>query len=401
MDTDYFFDLVVPQRIVFGWGRRREVGRWARTLGRRAWLVCGVRWDPTGGLMAEIAGSLREEGVESVPVATLSHEPEVADVDRLADELRGHDPGEGDFLLAIGGGAAIDLAKAAAAMATNREGATVKDYLEGVGRGLTIVHPPLPVMAMPTTAGAGAEATRNAVISSYDPPFKKSLRDDRLMPRIALVDPELTVTAAADVTAASGMDAITQLIESYVSRPRQSITRILTRSALPTALPAIVEAVENGRSRNAREAMSLAALLSGMALANSGLGMAHGVAAALGIHCRVPHGAACALMLPVAIRANMIVAQGDIAELSFIVSRAAGERPAESANRSPAERADAFLEQIETLCDRVGTPRRLSQVGVTRDQIPQIVRSSRGSSMSGNPRELTDAELTEILESIL
>ena len=124
--------------------------------------------------MAEIIAALCAEGVEPIPLATLSHEPEVADVDRLATELRARNPGEGDFLLAIGGGAAIDLAKAAAAMATNREAATVKDYLEGVGRGLTLVHPPLPVMAVPTTAGTGAEATRNAVISSYDPPFKKA-----------------------------------------------------------------------------------------------------------------------------------------------------------------------------------------------------------------------------------
>ena len=230
-------------------GRRREAGRWARTLGRRAWLVCGRRWDPTGRLMAEIADSLRAEGVEPVPVATLSHEPEVADVDQVTAELRGRDPAEGDFLLAIGGGAAIDLAKAAAAMATNREGPTVKDYLEGVGRGLTVLHPPLPVLAMPTTAGTGAEATRNAVISCYDPPFKKSLRDDRLMPRIALVDPELTVTAPPDVTAASGMDAITQLIESYVSKKCAADHRPDRHARAEMALPAIVEAVENGRSR--------------------------------------------------------------------------------------------------------------------------------------------------------
>jgi alcohol dehydrogenase class IV len=393
MDTDYRFDLIVPQRIVFGWGRRREAGRWARTLGRRAWLICGLRWDPTGGRRAEIEAALRAEGVEPVALGTLSHEPEVADVDRLAAELRGRGPGEGDFLLAIGGGAVIDLAKAAAAMATNREGATVKDYLEGVGRGLTILNSPLPVMALPTTAGTGAEATRNAVISSYDPPFKKSLRDDRLMPRVALVDPELTVTAPPDVTAASGMDAITQLIESDVSKRRQPITSAIVARGLVAGLPAIVEAVEDGQSRHAREAMSLSALLSGITLTNAGLGMAHGVAAALGIHCRIAHGAACALMLPVAIRANLDACRGRFAELSRLVSGTAFQPSGQT--------AEAFLTQIEKLCDRVGTPRRLSRVGVTRDQIPQIVKSSRGSSMSGNPRELSDAELTEILESIL
>jgi len=135
---------------------------------------------------------------------------------------------------------------------------------------------------MPTTAGAGAEATKNAVISSYNPPFKKSLRDNRILPHIALIDPELTVSSPPHVTAASGMDAITQLIESYVSRKAQPIPQALAVEGLKLAIPAIEEAVENGKSRLAREAMAHAAMLSGIALANSGLGMAHGIAAAMG-----------------------------------------------------------------------------------------------------------------------
>ncbi len=294
MNAKLSYDFLSPQRIVFGWGRRREVGVLGRTLGHRAFLVCGLPPEVAAAALHEIADLLRAEGVEPLPLATLLHEPEVADVDRVAADIRGHRAAEGDFLLAVGGGAAIDLAKATAAMATNGDSPTVKDYLEGVGRGLRLAQKPLPVLAMPSTAGTGAEATKNAVISSYDPPFKKSLRDDRLVPRIALVDPQLTVTVPPSVTAASGMDAITQLIESYVSRKSQPIPRALAVQGLRMAAPAIVEAVEKGSSQPAREAMSHAALLSGMALANSGLGMAHGVAAALGTHCRVPHGAACA-----------------------------------------------------------------------------------------------------------
>jgi alcohol dehydrogenase class IV len=321
------------------------------------------------------------------------HEPEVGDVDRVAADIRGHRPAEGDFLLALGGGAAIDLAKATAAMATNSDSPTVKDYLEGVGRGLRLAQQPLPVLAMPSTAGTGAEATKNAVISSYDPPFKKSLRDNRLVPRIALVDPQLAVTIPPSVTAASGMDAITQLIESYVSRKSQPIPRALAVQGLKMAAPAIVEAVENGSSQPAREAMAHAALLSGMALANAGLGMAHGVAAALGTHCRVPHGAACALMLPAAIRANREVAQADFARLAHLLVGRSFPHPAVA--------ADAFLAEIERLCDRVGVARRLGPLGVTREQIPLLVKSSRGTSMSANPREISDAELTAILEGLL
>jgi alcohol dehydrogenase class IV len=388
------YDFIAPRQIVFGWGRRRSVGSLAQTLGKRALVVCGSRTLRARGVVAEIFDLLRQASVEPVDLETLDREPEVADVDRVAGSLREREAGPGDFLLAIGGGSAIDLAKAAAAMAVNRESHTVRDYLENVGRDLQLVNEPLPVMAMPTTAGTGAEATRNAVISSHDPPFKKSLRDTRIMPRIALVDPELCTSAAPQITAAGGMDAVTQLIESYISRKARPIPRALSLEGLPLAIGAIAEAVENGASRPARTAMSHAALLSGMALANSGLGMAHGVAAALGIHCRAPHGMACAVMLPVALRINFPVCQAELAELARSVSP-------NTRLKSPKRLVERFIDDIELLCDRVRVPRRLSALGVTSAQLPEIVKSSRGSSMSGNPRDLSDAELTEALEGIL
>ena len=388
------YDFNAPQRIVFGWGRRREVGSLARSLGRRAFLICGAPALAASGVLGEITEAARSQGVETVFLETIVHEPEVQDVDRVAAALRDHRPGPGDFVLAVGGGAAIDLGKAAAAMATNDESPTVKDYLENVGRDLKLVHDPLPVMAMPTTAGTGAEATRNAVISCYDPPFKKSLRSEKILPRIALVDPELTVTVPPEVTAASGMDAITQLIESYLSRKAQPIPHALAVEGLRKAIPAIAEAVSSGRSQPARENMAHAAMISGMCLANSGLGMAHGVAAALGVHCRVAHGTACALMLPVALRVNCQVRQAELARLAHILF-------GKGSSTSTEEAAEVFLAEISSLCGRVGVPRRLSQLGVTAGQIPALVRDSRGSSMSGNPRELSDEELTKILEEIL
>jgi len=388
------YEFQAPQRIVFGWGRRRQVGALAKTLGRRGLLVCGASALAESGALAEIAAAAGAEGVEIVPLETIVHEPLVDDVDRVSARVRRLGLRPGDFLLAVGGGAAIDLAKAVAAMATNCQSPTVRDYLENVGRDLKLVEDPLPVLAMPTTAGTGAEATRNAVISSYDPPFKKSLRSEKIMPRIALIDPELTVTVPPPVTAASGMDAITQLIESFISRKAQPIPRALCREGLRQAVPAIVEAVENPTSRPARERMAHAALLSGMALANSGLGMAHGVAAALGVHCRIAHGVACALLLPVALRVNRPACEADLARIAHL---AVGKE----ASTAPGGPVDALIDAIETICNRIGIPRRLSQLGVTGEQIPAIVQSSRGSSMSGNPRELCDAELAEILEDIL
>lgn len=388
------YEFLAPSRIVFGWGRRREVGALARLLGRRAFIICGAPVLTEGGVLSQIADDLRAEGVDAFFLETIVHEPEVEDVDRVAVVVRDTGLRAGDFILAVGGGAAIDLAKAVAAMATNDASPTVKDYLEGVGRDLKLLEEPLPVLAMPTTAGTGAEATRNAVISSYDPPFKKSLRSEKIMPRIALVDPELTVSVPPATTAASGMDAITQLIESFISRKARPIPQALALEGLKKAVPAIVEAVENGTSRRARERMAHAALLSGMALANSGLGMAHGVAAALGVHCRVAHGVACALMLPVALEVNRQVRQAELARLAHLLFRKGPSTP-------PEEAVEHLIREISAMCDRVGLPRRLSQLGVTADQIPEIVKSSRGSSMDGNPRELSDQELTALLHQIL
>lgn len=388
------YDFLAPRQIVFGWGRRRELGTLARTLGRRAFLVCGLPPSLAEGVVREISDALTPEGIPIVATETIAHEPEVGDVDRLAASVRKHRAAPGDFMLAVGGGAAVDLAKAVAAMATNHESPTVQDYLEGVGRALQLLNDPLPVLAMPTTAGTGAEATKNAVISSYDPPFKKSLRDVRLMPQVALVDPQLTVSVPPEVTAASGMDAITQLIESFISRNAQPIPQALCMQGLRLAVPALAEAVEDGSSRPAREKMAHAALLSGMALANSGLGMAHGVAPALGTHCRVPHGVACAVMLPVALRVNRAVRQQELSRLAHLLFRRGPSMP-------PEEAVDVLIREIEALCDRVGVPRRLSELGVRAEQIPALVQDSRGSSMSGNPRELTDEELTTFLEEIL
>lgn len=387
------YDFIAPRQIAFGWGRRREIGALGRALGSRALVISGLPESVATVVVGELQAHLTAAGVSTVVFDTLLHEPETADVDRIAAQVRAMSVSAGDFVIGVGGGAAIDLAKAVAAMATNTESDTVKDYLENVGRDLKLHRDPLPVMAVPTTAGTGAEATRNAVISSYDPPFKKSLRDPRLMPQIALVDPELTVSCPPEVTAASGMDAITQLIESYISRKAQPIPQALALQGLRMAVPAIVEAVEHGASQPAREAMSHAAMLSGLALANSGLGFAHGVAPALGIHCRVPHGVACALMLSEALRVNRQVREAQLARLAHLLYR-------QSPTQAPAQAVDYLIEQIDTLCQRVGVPRRLSDVGVGREQIPEVVRSSRGTSMSANPRDVSDEELTEILERI-
>ncbi len=387
------FDFLANPRVVFGWGRRAEAGRLARTLGRRAFLVTGSNTLQRQGVIDEIVATIREAGVELVPLAVSSREPEVGDVDAAVGSLLAHEPQSGDFLIAIGGGSAIDLAKAVAAMATNRQGNSVADYLEGVGKGLQIESPPLPMLAMPTTAGTGSEATKNAVISSTNPPYKKSLRSELMIPRVVLIDPELTVGLPPQVTAHTGMDAITQLIESYLSRRAQPIPQALALDGLARALPAIETAASDGNNRLAREAMAYAAYLSGMALANSGLGLAHGVAAALGIRRGVAHGLACAVMLPAALRVNKDVKRTEIARLWSLVDR--------QSRLTEADAAERFIQHIEAIARNIGIPTRLAALGVERSAIPALVKSSRGNSMDGNPRGVSDEELTTLLEQML
>jgi alcohol dehydrogenase class IV len=387
------YEFLSPARIVFGWGRRAEAGRLARDLGTRAFLVTGSRTLERLGKVDELCEALRQAGVSVVRLASIEREPRVADVDSTLVQLLAHQPAIGDFVVGFGGGSAIDLAKAVAALATNRHGVSVRDFLEGVGCGLAINQAPLPLLAIPTTAGTGSEATKNAVISGDDPPFKKSLRSDRMVPSAVLIDPELTTSLPPHVTAHTGMDAITQLIESYISRRARPIPRALALSGLSLAGRALPEAFHHPTNRPARERMAHAALLSGMALANAGLGMAHGVAAALGVHCQTPHGLACAVMLPVALRANRPVCEEALAQ----VARPLTGRV--SLSRSAA--ADAVIAFVDGLCDELRIPRRLSQIGVRREQLPELVRSSRGSSMDGNPRALCDDELRDILSAIL
>lgn len=386
------YELLTPRQIVFGWGRRRELGKLAAELGNRVFIITGSRTLENNGQIDAIREELQTSNLKVIDVGTIHQEPQVEDVDRCVSDLARHEPGNGDMVLGIGGGSALDLAKAVSAVAVQDNASSVKDYLEGVGAGLKIAVPPLPMIAMPTTSGTGSEATKNAVISSYDPPFKESLRSPEMMPRLVVVDPELTVDCPPHVTAHSGLDAITQLIESYLSRRATPMTDTLALAGLEGVAEALPVAFDNGQSRAARERMSQAALLSGLALANSGLGMAHGVAAALGAVCKVSHGLACAVMLPCAMRVNAEVVPERVTKVGELL---AGRQMDESKCIATA------FDVIDQLLDTLQVPKQLRQLGCKPEHMKDLVRISRGNSMNGNPKELSDDELTNILEAML
>ncbi len=388
------YDFVAPATILFGPGRLSELGLLAARLGGVAWIVAGRRSLAGCGGRGVVDGILHDAGLETTWIAATGGEPTVAEV---ADAVRGLPARDGvlPVVIAIGGGSTIDLAKAVAALATNADSREadieqqVIDHLEGLGRGLQIRVAPLPVIAVPTTAGTGAEATRNAVISCPRRRFKKSMRSPFMVPRAAIVDPAVTVSCERGVTAASGLDCVTQLIESFVCRFRAPLPRALVIDALPRAVAALPRALASPADLDARGAMSHAALVSGIALTNSGLGMAHGVAAALGVECGAPHGLACALMLPVALRVNQAACRDDFAML---------ERAIDPGASADAERAaDAFVGRIDALCEVAGTPLRLRDLGLDRARIGWLAENSGGASMRGNPVELTPGTLRGIL----
>ena len=390
------YDLALPPTIRFGPGRVAEVAAMAAGLGRTAWLVGGRRSLVESGVLRRLEAELAGVGLASRLVAAACGEPTVEQVAAAVAGLPRDGRAEAG-VIAVGGGAAIDLAKAVAALATNLPAdtsdfdAAVVDRLEGVGRGVAIDMPPLPLVAVPTTAGTGTEATRNAVISCPLRGFKKSMRSPLMVPRAAVVDPLLAVSCDRVTTAASGLDAITQLVESFVCRYSRPVPRALAIEALPRALASLPTAVEHPDDVPARSAMAHAALLSGIALANSGLGMAHGVAAALGVECGTPHGVACATLLPVAVRVNLAAAERDFAALERTV--------AADAAAVDREAAAAFAARIEALCDRVAAPRRLRDLGLARGRLGWLAEHSGGTSMRGNPVELDPARLLPILEA--
>lgn len=393
------YDLALPPIVRFGVGRVAEIGAVVGLLGHRAWLVGGRRSLLDSPARPGLEASLDVAGIEHRVIATTDGEPTVVQV---ATALAGvlSESHAGTVVVAVGGGAAIDLAKAVAALATNCDlaratahdlEAVVTDHLEGVGT-RSITRWPLPVVAIPTTAGTGAEATRNAVISCPRRRFKKSMRSPLMVPRAVIIDPALGAGCERATTAAAGLDAITQLIESFICRFARPVPRALVLDALPRALEALPRLLADPDDLHARAAMSHAAFVSGVALTNSGLGMAHGVAAALGIECGTPHGVACALMLPVALRVNAAAASHDLATLERAVDPAAVGDDGTC--------AAAFVGRIERLCRAAGVPQRLADVGLARDRITWLADNSAGASMRGNPVELDPARLRPILDAV-
>ncbi len=386
------FEFATAQRIVFGRGELKKLPALAAGFGRRALLIAG-RHLASSRELAEIQAGLAGAGlaVDSEPA---SGEPEAEIVDRLAARARAC-----ELVIAIGGGSILDLGKAAAGLATND--GPVRDYLEGVGTGRQIARTPLPFIAVPTTAGTGSEATRNAVVCSKKEGFKKSLRSHLLLPSVALVDPALTDSTPPAQTAASGLDALTQLLEPYLSTGATPLTDALSLQGLRLAVEALPRAFRDGGAQKARDDMALASLLGGICLANAGLGAVHGIAAALGACFPIGHGLACAGVLWQTLETNVEALQARMPGHPAL-SRVArlGEVLAGRTFASEEEARAAAVEKLRSLAGELRVP-GLSSFGVSASDVQALVGQSRGSSMKFNPIVLTDEEIGAILRKSL
>ncbi len=379
------FEFATARRILFGEGCLAEVGTLARELGSRALVVTGSqpqRAQPLLGLLAAADVSAQTFAVAG--------EPAVDDVLRgvaQAQELGC------DLVIAFGGGSAIDCAKAISALAAN--GGDIYDYLEVIGRGKPLARPSLPVIAIPTTAGTGSEVTRNAVIASPQHGVKVSLRSPSMLPRVALVDPLLTHGLPPDVTAATGLDALTQLIEPYVSSRANPLTDAICREGLRCAVPALPRAYADGSDAAARRDMAFASLCGGLALANAGLGAVHGFAGPFGGMYDAPHGAICAALLAPVFAANVAALQ-ERAPGSPVLARYA--ELARILTGDPLARIEDGAAALRDLCADLQIP-PLSHYGFTLADAPALIlKAQAASSMKANPLALTDDELYTILE---
>lgn len=375
------FDFLTAGRIAFGRGRASEAAAAIAGFGRRVLLVRGRSVDWVDALERDLAAA----GCEVVAIHTRS-EPDLADVEACVGAGRGLGA---EVVVAAGGGSAIDLGKAAAALIPGRRPALA--HLEVVGEGRPLDAPPLPFVAIPTTAGTGAEATRNAVILVPDRSRKVSLRDDRMLPRLAIVDPALTDGCGRAVTLASGLDAVTQVIEPYLSSRANPLTDALCRDAIPRGLGALARLMER-EDREARDGMAFTSLVGGIALANAGLGAVHGLAGVIGGLSRAPHGALCGRLLPAVLRANR---------------EAFGQRGGDTRRFAEVEgwiRAslggggDGF-DLLEVRIDGWGLP-RLGNLNVPPQLFGRIAADAKdSSSMRGNIVPLPETALVGVLTS--
>jgi alcohol dehydrogenase class IV len=388
------FSISRLPRIIYGSGRINEVPALAVTYGRTALLVTGKQSFCGTPRWQSFTQSLETRGMLWLHF-TVSGEPSPALVDEAVNRFGCEAV---DVVIAIGGGSVLDAAKAIAGLLPS--GNSVMDYLEGVGRNIPYCGPNTPIIAIPTTAGTGSEATKNSVLSVQGRDgFKKSFRDEHLIPEYAVIDPDLLASCPRELVAADGMDAFTQLLESYVSLKANPFTDALAWSGMTAVKEGFFAAWEGNEpeASHGRGAMAYAALLSGITLAQVGLGSVHGLASPLGAYFPIPHGEVCGTLVSAATKVNIKAMQErETGNPALAKYAQVGRLLTGRAELDDATARSSLIALLPEWSERLQLP-RLNGYGITTADFPLIVANSRGSSMQTNPIVLTDAEINAIL----
>ncbi|HEY3289196.1 MAG TPA: iron-containing alcohol dehydrogenase [Anaerolineae bacterium] len=378
------FEFATANRIVFGPGSIAEAGKVIATFGNRALVLTGASGARSSVLLEKLAAANI-----TATLLPVTGEPTVEGVKQGAERAVGD---QCDVIVGFGGGSAIDSAKAIAALAAN--GGEPLDYLEVIGKGKPLTKTSLPCVAIPTTAGTGAEVTRNAVLMSLEHKVKVSLRSASMLPRAAIVDPELTLSLPLAVTASTGMDALAQLIEPFVSIKANPITDSFCREGMRRAARSLQRTYEHGDDRTAREDMACASLFGGLALANSGLGAVHGFAGPIGGLFPIPHGAVCACLLPIVMEVNLHALRERQPD-SHILQKY--DEIAQILTANPNATSQDGVNWVQELCSALRI-QPLRAFGIDDKSVPELIeKSAVASSMQANPLKLTYDELREIL----
>lgn len=393
------FSIAALPRLVFGAGRLSELPQLTAEFGRRVLLVTGGSSFRSSPYWQALLQGLGQAGM-SHEVFAVSGEPSPEMIDTAVTQFGSNGV---EVVIGIGGGSVLDAAKAIAGLLPS--GNSVLDHLEDVGRGIPYAGPSLPFIAVPTTAGTGSEATKNAVLSRHGRDgFKKSFRHDCLVAKVALIDPQLLAACPRHLMAAQGMDAFTQLLESYVSLRANPFTDALAWSGLEAVAGGFWAAWDGGDSAQAaagRSAMAYAALLSGITLAQVGLGSVHGLAQPLGSLFPVPHGVACGTTVAAATAVNVQALRQRMPESAALPKYArVGRLLSNDATLDDNAATSALVQTLGNWSIRLELP-RLSHFGIAATDIPAIVAASRNNSMKSNPVVLTDEEIAAIVRQRL
>jgi alcohol dehydrogenase class IV len=369
------FSVRLPQ-IIFGRGKLAEASIFCEQLGKKGFLVTGKASAQKSGTLKNLLVSLSQRGIETT-IFSVEPEPSVDDVDRARESAKGS-----DFIIGLGGGSALDVAKATAGLINERYPTYRFLFSE-----TEITQPPLPIIAIPTTAGTGSEVTQVSVLigEKDGKRVKSSIHHPNLLPRYAILDPELTLTCPPSLTASAGADALSHCVESFFSNSSNPLSDAIAMQGISLILKNLKRAVEEG-DYESREGMLLGSLMGGIALSLAHLGAVHALAHSLGALKGIPHGIACGIFLPSVLRFNIPFIEGKME----ILCRYLGIPP------------KSFIEEISSLLASVGIPDSLRDVGVKVEEVEEIVKGCAYSrSLKYNPRKASQEDLLSIVQSLL